>query len=151
MKMLEGILIGIIAALVILYGLRPSEAYPSWMLISYDHPWVFLVLLLVIGYIAAYHRLLGALLFLLVASLYVDLLLFGRPTIFKRDRVVMPDADASLEAVAPTSTVSSSAKWANIGIPLSDVNIQEPKYPLHQGLLDLQPGDPAQVNFLPSL
>lgn len=150
MKMLEGILIGVIAALVILYGLRPSEAYPSWMLVPYDHPWVFLVLLLIIGYITAYHRLLGALLFLLVASLYVDLILFGRPTIFKRDHMPMPNASVAATAV-PTSTVSSSAKWANIGIPLSDVNIQEPKYPLHQGLLDLQPGDPAQVNFLPSL
>lgn len=149
MKMLEGILIGAIGGLVILYGLRPTEAYPAWMLIPYDHPWVFLVLLLVIVYIGAYHRLIGGLLFLLVASLYVDLVLFGRPTIFKRDRLPVDKLPTEEVKEITQPTVSSSAKWENIGIPLSDVNITEPNYPLVQGLYDSQPGEPAE--FLPSL
>ncbi len=140
MKMLEGILIGVVGGLVILYGLRPSEAYPTWMLVPYDHPWVFLVLLLAIGYVAAYHRLLGGLLFLLVASLYVDLILFGRPTIFKRDKMPLGDTPQT-ETVRGTI----SAKW---GIPLSDVNIAEPNYPLLRGLDEPQPGEPAPADFL---
>ncbi len=150
MKMLEGILIGAVGALVILYGLRPTEAYPAWMLIPYDHPWVFLVLLLIIVYIGAYHRLFGGLLLLLVASLYVDLMLFGRPTIFKRDSVPT-DNKLSVDTLGEVtqSTVSSSAKWANIGISLSHVNIAEPNYPLIQGMHEPQPGEPAE--FLPSL
>lgn len=146
MKMLEGILIGIVGGLVILYGLRPSEAYPKWMLAPYDHPWIFLVLLFTIGYITVYHRLLGGLLFLLVASLYIDLILFGRPTVFKRDKMHLGETNTSETSVGGRE--SGSAKWANIGIPLSDVNISEPNYPLLRGLGQPQPGDPAPADFL---
>lgn len=144
-RILEGILIGIVGGVLILYGLRPSEAYPTWMLIPYDRPWMFLIAIIVIGYIGAYHRLLGALLFLLVVSLYMDLILFGRPAVFKNDRWTHAPVPTSV----PEATVASSAKWANIGIPLSDVNLVQPNYPLLQGLHDAQPGEPAE--FLPSL
>lgn len=87
---LEGLLIGVVGGLVILYGLQPREAYPKWMLAPYDHPWLFLVMFVVIIYVGMYNRLLGALLFLLAVSLYVDLIIFGRPTISKQTMSLPP-------------------------------------------------------------
>lgn len=139
LQVLNGILVGAVAALVILYGLRPKEPYPTWMLIPYDHPWVFLILLFIIGYVMMFHRLLGGLLLLLSASLYVDLVLFGRPTIFKRER---GDVQAKEEKTEENAEHRYSEHNA-YGVPLSDVELQEPNYPLFMGIDESQPGDPA--------
>lgn len=138
---LEGLLIGIVGGLVVLYGLQPKEAYPKWMLVPYDHPWMFLVMFVVIIYVGMYNRLLGALLFLLAFSLYIDLIIFGRPTIFKTDS--MPQS--AQEANNSQDVIGSEAygDWSAEGIPLSAVHIQEPNYPMFFGVHEPQPGDPA--------
>lgn len=135
----EGILIGIVGGLVILYGLQPKQAYPRWMLAPYDHPWMFLVMLCVIVYIGVYFsKVLAGLLFLLVVSLYVDLMMFGRPTIFKSDT-----EQASTNDDPPVDGYTADSVWEQEGIPLSEVKIEEPNYPMFYGLQDAQPGDPA--------
>lgn len=133
LNVIEGLLIGVVGGLVVLYGLQPKEAYPKWMLLPYDHPWMFLVMLFVIVYTAFYSKTLSALLLLLAVSLYVDLILFGRPTIFKNDH----DEDSS------TIEVVGSEVHHQEGVPLSNVRLDVPNYPLFYGLNDSQPGDPA--------
>lgn len=138
LQVIDGMLVGVVAGLVILYGLRPKEPYPTWMLIPYEHPWVFLVLLFVIGYIMMYHRLLGGLLLLLSASLYVDLILFGRPTIFKRS-----DMKVKEQETVDDKMENRYSEQNAYGIPLSDVELQVPSYPMFMGIHASQPGDPA--------
>lgn len=134
----NGLVVGIVAGLVILYGLQPKQAYPSWMLVPYDHPWLFLVALFVIGYVMMFHRVLGALLFLLVASLYADLVIFGKPHAFKEK------ADASMSVHEDAvDGYSKNSVWDRAGLPLSDVVLEQPNYPMFHGMEDAQPGDPA--------
>lgn len=139
LQIIEGLAIGLISGVVLLYGLQPKEAYPSWMLLPFDHPWMFLVMVFVIAYVAYFNKLIAALLLLLVVSLYVDLIQLGRPTIFKRDKLPVPE-DIAAEPVEGTP---QNSVWDRHGIPLSSVVLDEPQYPTFLGMNDIQPGDPA--------
>lgn len=78
-EILEGIVIGILSALVLLYGLRPKEPYPKWMLMPYEQPWLFIPIIIVIIYTFVWSRIVGSLLLLIIVALFADMVVFGRP------------------------------------------------------------------------
>ncbi len=77
-EILEGIAVGILAALVLLYGLQPHEPYPKWMLLPYEQPWLFVLLGILVIYIFIWSPTVGSLLILILAALYADMVVFGR-------------------------------------------------------------------------
>jgi hypothetical protein len=128
---IEGFVVGILAALVILYGLSPKTAYPSWMMTVFHHPWLFVVVLVIIVYTAAtWSMTVAGLLLILFAALITDMFLFGRP--IASERPSAPD-------VAPSTPPRAFAP----GAPLSSVSLAQPVYQMFQSDLEPSAGQPA--------
>lgn len=78
-EIVEGVAVGILAALVLLYGLQPHQPYPKWMLLPYEQPWIFVFVGIAVIYVFLWSRTVGVLLILMMVALYADMLVFGRP------------------------------------------------------------------------
>jgi hypothetical protein len=75
---IEGLSIGILSALCIIYGFQTRVKYPLWIVKMYDHPWIIIVLLLLSLHVLQTNQQIGALLFLLTCALIVDGIIFTR-------------------------------------------------------------------------
>lgn len=154
--MIAGTLIGAAAGLLWLYGLRPNIPYPWWMLQSFQHPWVFLVMLVVVLYVATWSPVLAVMLFLLVAALLMDMILYASPAATAAmaapghvaTQRVLPAPhnmytvhDEERDDGLPSPYEADAARMS--GITLSSVALPEPHYPTFYGLRAEQPGEPA--------
>jgi hypothetical protein len=81
----KGVVIGILMGIIILYSLSPKTAYPPWMLVPYEHPWLFLVLSLIAIYALTVDKVIGSLLVIIVASLILDFHLLAKKRIMGWD------------------------------------------------------------------
>ena len=75
---LKGVVTGIFAAYLIIYGLRPSVPYPDLILEVFENLWMFLLLLLLNYYVFIWDSRAGAMLFLCVIALVFDYMLFTK-------------------------------------------------------------------------
>ena len=69
-------IIGIFSAYLILYGLRPSVPYPEYILLPFEHKWIFLVILLINYYLFMVDIKIGYLMLLSILALLLDFLVF---------------------------------------------------------------------------
>lgn len=88
----KGLATGLLIGILLTYSFRPKVPYPAWMLQPYEHPWLFIVLMLVVIALAAWDAKVGGLAFLVVATLLADYYVFGRrqppPQAQENDEVV---------------------------------------------------------------
>jgi hypothetical protein len=112
----EGIVVGVLAAIVLIYGLRPREPYPQWMLVPYEQPWIFLIIGMVVIYTFIWSKTVGALLLLILAALYADMVVFGRP---------IKQTYGQIEVGPPFKTTLPSEK---IMKPLFATNVNEGEF-----------------------
>jgi hypothetical protein len=75
---IEGIVIGILAGICIIYGFQTRIKYPLWIVKIYDHPWIILVMILLSVHVLQNNQKVGALLLLLTLALIVDGIIFTR-------------------------------------------------------------------------
>ena len=75
---LEGLIIGILSAICIIYGFQTRVKYPLWMVKMYDHPWIILILILLSLYVLQNNQKIGALLVLITCALIIDGVIFIR-------------------------------------------------------------------------
>lgn len=73
---LKGLIAGILAGYLILYGLRPAVQYPEIILEIFDNKWMFLILLILNYYAFIWDYNIGALLLLCVITLMFDYIVF---------------------------------------------------------------------------
>lgn len=74
--MLKGLISGILAAYLIIYGLRPAVPYPELILEVFENPWMFLMLLIINYYVFLWDMHAGAMLLLCIIALVLDYILF---------------------------------------------------------------------------
>lgn len=91
----EGIAVGLLAGLVLVYALRPKVPYPAWMVSIFEQPWIFLVLAIFAVSVFLWSRVVGALLVLIIIALYADMVVFARPPPQKGDAKGKPSADVA--------------------------------------------------------
>jgi len=135
---LTGLSVGILSGVTLLYALQPKVIYPAWMIATFDHPWLFIPLLILAAYVASMNPALGALLALIIIALISDRVLFGSPLI-----TMGSGAGASEAAGDAEATGDADAGGFGFGPPLNNVELADLTYPLFNGLHDLQPGEPA--------
>ena len=75
---IEGLTIGILSGVCIIYGFQTRVKYPLWVIKSYDHPWVLLALLILSLYLFQVNRIIGALMILITTALIIDGIIFTR-------------------------------------------------------------------------
>jgi len=75
---IEGIVLGVLAGVCIIYGFQTRVKYPLWMVKSYDHPWIILVLILLSVYVLQHNAKIGAMLLIMTMALIIDGIIFTR-------------------------------------------------------------------------
>jgi hypothetical protein len=146
LQILQGLVIGALAAISIIYTFQTRVPYPTWMLQAYDKPWVFLLMFIASLLLMSQNVVLGALLLLLLAALAMDGLLFAR------------SYESSPPIAAPTAATNGNTSAVEVwpfaeqtnrrlsdpdlyGPGLDTVPLPEPMYPVFYGLHeDVAPG-----------
>ena len=73
---LKGLVSGILAAYLIIYGLRPAVPYPELILEVFENLWMFLILLVINYYTFLWDIHAGSMLLLCIIALVLDYVLF---------------------------------------------------------------------------
>jgi hypothetical protein len=72
------LIIGILSAYLLIYGLRPSVPYPEQILELCEHYWVLLIIIIINYYLLLWDLRIAALTALSVIALIFDLILFTK-------------------------------------------------------------------------
>ena len=70
------ILIGILSGYLLIYGLRPSNPYPEFVLELYDNIWLLLLTVIITFYTYIWDKKIGILLSLAIISFIIDMIQF---------------------------------------------------------------------------
>ena len=156
--MIRGLIEGALGALCFTYALQTRVAYPKWMLRTLDHPWVFLIVLLVTCGVWPISPKSSVFLFLMIIAFAADLYVFTQPGpagplgafagpyASSTDATVVAKAtewwdgwySANGEIVNDTATAAMDSKDPEWGPPL--ITLGAPNYPMYSGLFELPPG-----------
>jgi hypothetical protein len=71
------LIIGILSAYLLIYGLRPSVPYPESILEFYENFWLLLILVIFNFYVYLWDRTIGLLLCLSIVALIFDMIQFA--------------------------------------------------------------------------
>ena len=71
------IIIGILSAYLLIYGLRPAVPYPEYILEFYENFWLLLILVIFNFYVYLWDRTIGLLLRLSIVALIFDMIQFA--------------------------------------------------------------------------
>jgi hypothetical protein len=72
------LIIGIISAYLLIYGLRPSVPYPEELLELYEHYWILLIVMIFNIYILMWDLRIGVLMALSIIALIFDMIIFTK-------------------------------------------------------------------------
>lgn len=75
---IEPIVIGILAAVTVIYTFQTRIAYPVWLLRAFDYPWVLLVALVIVLLMYPTLPKISVMLCLLVLAMWMDFVLFSK-------------------------------------------------------------------------
>ena len=71
------IIIGILSAYLLIYGLRPAIPYPETIIGLYEHYWIIIVIIIIDYYIIMWDLRIGILIALCIIGLVFDMMTFG--------------------------------------------------------------------------
>jgi hypothetical protein len=75
---LRYLIIGILSAYLLIYGLRPSIPYPETLIDIYEHYWVLLILIVIDIYLLSWDLKIGLLLLLAIIAIIFDMINFTK-------------------------------------------------------------------------
>lgn len=85
-ELFKYILMGILTAFLLVYGLRPSVPYPDYILEPYEHNWLFLIIFIINYYLFIWDIKLGCLMLLSIVTLLYDMLIFTKKNIITEEK-----------------------------------------------------------------
>ena len=78
LSIFNGLLVGILAAICILYVFQIKKPYPIWILKTFEKPWVILIIFILGVLSLGFNREAGVLLIIISVALFIDKFLFAR-------------------------------------------------------------------------
>lgn len=78
LSIFNGLLVGILAAICILYVFQIKQPYPIWILKSFEKPWVMLILFIMGVLLLGFNKEAGVLIIIISVALFIDKFLFAR-------------------------------------------------------------------------
>lgn len=72
------IIIGILSAYLLIYGLRPAVPYPEQLLELYEHYWILIIIIMINYYVLFWDLKIGVLMFLAIIALIFDMIIFTK-------------------------------------------------------------------------
>lgn len=132
-SLIEGVVIGVLAATAIVYGFQTRVMYPTSVLRVLDHPWVILVLIVIIILVYRWSPIVSALMFLLVLAFIMDTTLFARPLptlIGESPSEQLSHASAAHALPHDNSYMYKDTDTDDVhGAPLNSISLPTPIYP----------------------
>ena len=151
-EIIEALILGMLAAVTLIYTFQTRVAYPDWLLQAYEHPWIFVCVLIVAIVLFGSSPKISAFIMLLLIALWMDWLLFARATNVTNVRepinIRVPPKNDVAEVWPYDSTTSKTRRpfSDNPGYPKEDPEMPylSPSYPTFQFMDDMVYG-PAPV------
>jgi hypothetical protein len=72
------IIIGILSAYLLIYGLRPAAPYPEQLLELYEHYWILIIIIIINYYVVLWDLKIGVLMILSIIALIFDMIIFTK-------------------------------------------------------------------------
>ena len=72
------LIIGIISAYLLIYGLRPSIQYPETLIEIYEHYWILLILIIINIYLFYWDLRIGVMMLLAIIAIVFDMATFTK-------------------------------------------------------------------------
>jgi hypothetical protein len=72
------LIIGIISAYLLIYGLRPSIPYPETLIEIYEHYWILLILIIINIYLFYWDLRIGVMMLLAIIAIVFDMATFTK-------------------------------------------------------------------------
>lgn len=104
-EIFEALLLGSLAAVTIIYTFQTRVLYPEWLLKSYEHPWIYLCVIIVAIFIGQSSPRIAAMIVLLLIALIFDWVLFAHHSLNQGD----DDPSATSATATPSSAASSTS------------------------------------------
>ena len=138
-QLIEAALVGAFAAITVLYTFQTKVPYPMWLVQSYEHPWVFLILALITIFIGKVSPRIAVMLLLLILAVWMDGILFVRdPEDVSKQKSGEQKVQPHPQEVWPFD-VPTSIRRSDLTAPaLRNVPIVEPVYPTFQTPDDIE-------------
>jgi hypothetical protein len=73
-----GLLTGLLSVFLVMYAFQPDRPYPTWVLRPADEPWMLVLVLLIVGILLWWDRLVGVLAVLCVLAVLMDIFVLTR-------------------------------------------------------------------------
>ena len=145
---IEGLLIGVLATIVLLFSFQSYIPYPAVMVKAIEHPWIIAIAFICAILIGKFSPKISVLLILLLISFVLEVYLFTRPMIsetHKQNELLINKQEQYIEDPnSPVNILSSQStsnalpnelhKYnnlkAHVGYPLYDVLLPAPLYSL---------------------
>lgn len=136
----KGLLTGFLVAIILLYSFRPKVPYPKWMILTYEHPWLFVILGILDAYLFVWDRVIGVLLFIVLACLFIDFHVLSKKPIMGANDYMF---DFKQKVAIPDQYPEEQKGF--FGQPLEQVDVSEHTYPIFNDNSSdlLQPGHPS--------
>jgi len=142
-NIVEGLTVGILAGLCIIYAFQTRNAFPRWLISLYDKPWLILILLSLAVLLYKYSRRISVLLIILIISMCIEVYIFTKKEGMTSLQVDYTEYDNLVEE--------------NIQKPFTDdkqnkstkpLDIVDPIYPVFYGLNQVPDGYTPIENIL---
>ena len=125
----EGLIIGILATVVILFSFQTYIPYPELMVKTIEHPWIIVLVYIFAIILGKYSPKVAVLLLLLLTAFVMEVFLYTRP-------VVTNIVSTPRHNIMKESPVEIMSKQTTENVKYNDDFTQEHKgYPLHDILL----------------
>ena len=126
---IKGLVTGLLVGFMVMYSLRPQVPYPEWVLRTYEHPWIFIILIGLVVVMSAWDVHAAAVLSIIVVALLLDYYFLGtRSLLQEQHSPAVVEFDRSAFAIPNLHSTSYSL---------------QPAYPLFNNEMDLSPGHPS--------
>ena len=125
----EGLIIGALSALVIIYAFQTRVAYPDVVLRTINHRWLICIIVIVTLLLFKKHPVIAALLLLLEAAFIMDVMLFSRHL---RNLVTESPSDQLCHADGIKTIPNDDDANNDCGAPLAAIALPTPIYPNFQ-------------------
>lgn len=149
----EGFLIGALAAVTVLYALQTRTLYPKWMLQTFYHPWILLLVLIISIVAYPYMPRAAALLIIITGALWIDAVLFAQEPLRSTGNRMSAVTETYATGGHPADSSSSTAPahtaevspFDGIGDLLTKPAVTFPIFPTFFGADLMQPGSAAPL------
>lgn len=134
-EIFKSLLIGITAGICFLYAFQTRIPLPIWVLNAFNHPWIILLIIILILVVSEWSDKIGAFLLLLLVAVIIDYTIFmRRPDTINHEKQVKKENIKNFELNNPNNMYLENIIQPDISSSNSNIPFSQDIYPSFKGL-----------------